>query len=114
MIYLIFFLSLTIFSQVLLKQASLRNVELKSGSYLLQMFKTPKVIIAYGLSGINIIIWIIALSKISLLTAFFMASFSYVIMVFVDHYLFNEQINYVKIIGTFFISIGVVLNILQS
>lgn len=114
MIYLFFYIAITVLSQVLLKQASLKNLELKTSSYLLQMFKTPKVLVAYGLSGINIIIWIITLSKTSLLIAFFISSFSYVVMVFLDHYIFNEKINYVKILATLFITLGVILNILQK
>jgi drug/metabolite transporter (DMT)-like permease len=112
MIYLILFILLTILSQVLLKQASLNNVDLKTGSYLVRMLKTPKVLFAYALSGINIFIWIIALSKIPLITAFFIASSIYVIMVLVDHFLFKERINFIKVLGAFFISIGVMLSLI--
>lgn len=112
MIYVFTFIVLTIISQVLLKQASIKNSKLKTGYYLLYMFKTPKVFFAYFLSFLNIFIWIIALNKTSLIIAFFSTSSIYVIMIFVGHFILNESINVVKIVGALIITIGVILNLI--
>jgi len=109
MFYLILFILFTVISQVLLKKASLKNVELASGSYLVKMFKTPTVIFAYGLSLLNVFVWILALSQVSLLVAFFFTSSIYVIMVLVDHFLFEEKLNIFKLCGVGLITMGIVL-----
>lgn len=112
MIYLVIFILFTIITQVLLKQSSIQNSDLKVGSYLTTMFRNHKVLFAYALSGINVFVWILALTKTTLLIAFFVTSSIYVIMVFVDHYFFNQKLNSVKFLGAFFISIGVILSML--
>jgi len=112
MTHLILFIILTIASQILLKQTSLKNMELKTWPYLFSMVKNPRVLLAYGISGLNLFVWIIALSKISLLSAFFITSSIYVIMVFIDHLIFKEKLNVTKLLGALFISAGVILSII--
>ena len=112
MIYLILFIIITIISQVLLKQESFKNSKLKTSKYLFMMMTTPKVLFAYFLSGLNIFLWIIALSKTSLIIAFFSTSFTYVIMVFVGYFILNENINFIKITGAILITVGVILNLI--
>ena len=110
--YLIIFVILTIVSQILLKKVSLRNAEQKTKTYFLQMIKDPMVILAYGLSFVNVIIWIMALSTVPLLTAFLFTSVVYVLMVFIDHWFFNERINMMKLMGAGLISGGIILSLI--
>ena len=109
MIYLLLFIILTTISQVLLKKESLRNINLKPTSYLISMFRSRSVILAYLLSTLNIFIWFLALTQISLLVAIFFSSIIYVIMVFVDHFYFNEKINIFKLLGVSLISFSIIL-----
>ena len=114
MIFLILFVVLTVISQILLKKASVKNEDRKSLSYLTRMLRTPSVLFAYSLSLVNIFVWILAISEVSLLLAFFFTSSIYVIMVMVDHFLFKQPVGLIKIIGIGFITAGVLVLSISS
>jgi drug/metabolite transporter (DMT)-like permease len=109
MIYLILFILIQLLTQLILKKQSIKYSKLNSKSYILKMYCNPFVIIAYVLSFFNLIIWIIAISKTSLFTATLIGASSYIIIVFIDSYFFNEKINYLKLLGVSFILIGISL-----
>ena len=75
------------------------------------MVSNPKVVLAYSLSLINIFIWILALTSVSLYSAFMFSALSYVIMVMVDRFFFGERINLMKLIGIAAITSGVILSL---
>lgn len=102
---------MTLVAQVLLKMEALKQKSATS-SYLLKMVKSPLVIFAYGLNLINIFVWLLALTEVSLLVAFFSTSCIYVIIIFVDRLIFKENINMFKLLGAISISAGIILNII--
>lgn len=75
------------------------------------MLLNKKVLLAYSLGLLNIFIWILALTKVSLFKAVMVTSLSFVLMLFIDKWIFNEKISMQKLIGISFITIGVVLSI---
>lgn len=107
--YLLVFVILKIISQVLLKKASLQKKTLLAKSYIVNMFTTQKVLIAYSISFVNIFIWILALSKSSLISAVMFSSFSYVLMLFVDYLFFGQKIHLHSLIGATLIVFSVIL-----
>lgn len=111
MIYLIIYIVSTLLAQVLLKREALKEKD-NTKSYLLKMVKSPMVILAYSINLVNIFVWILALTEVSLLVAFFSTSCIYVIIIFVDKLMFNESLNLFKILGAISISIGIILNII--
>jgi multidrug transporter EmrE-like cation transporter len=108
MIYLALFIIVTMFSQVLLKKASEKNAVSKS--YLINMIKSPSVIIAYGCNFVNVFVWIMALSEVSLLFAFLSTSSIFILMIIVDAIFFKEPVNFFKYLGAGFICLGVIVN----
>jgi len=110
MLYLFTFIILTLISQVLLKKEALKKKDVAPNSYLLKMIQSPLVIFAYCLSFINVFIWLLALSELSLLVAFLSTSCIYVIIIFVDFFIFNQRITVLKLIGALFISTGIILS----
>ena len=111
MIYLSLFVFLTVASQVILKFESNKTASNKTGKYLVNMFINYRVLIAYFISFINIIIWIFALKNISLFTAIVFTSLTYLFMLIADNVFFNQIINTNKILGVVFIIIGVLLTV---
>lgn len=112
MIFLIIFIVLTITSQVILKKESIKKHEASTKNYLKFMLLNLKILLAYIISMLNIFIWIFALTKLSLLTAFMFTSITYVLMLLVDFIFFKEQINYIRLIGGFLITIGLIISII--
>ena len=112
MIFLIIFIVLTITSQVILKTESIKRSEASTKNYLKFMLLNPKIMLAYSISMLNILIWIFALTKLSLLTAFMFTSVTYVLMLLVDFIFFKEQINYTRLIGGFSITVGLIISII--
>jgi len=112
MIFLIIFIGLTIISQVILKAESIKKSNASTKNYLKFMLLNPKILLAYSISLINIFIWIFALTKLSLLTAFMFTSVTYILMLLVDFIFFKEQINYIRLIGGFSITIGLIASII--
>ena len=109
MIFLVILILIKVISQALLKKESLKNNNAKSSHYLLKMLTSYRVILAYILSFLNLFIWVIALSEVTLVYAVIFSSISYILILFVDKFLFNIQINWNKIIGSILIIISVIL-----
>lgn len=109
MLYLSLYILVTVISQTMLKACSLSVSQNNNGNYLINMFLNYKVILAYLLSIFNLIVWVFALTKISLLKAVVCISFSYVIFLLVDWLYFKEQIKKHKIVGVSLITLGVLI-----
>ncbi|WP_373899624.1 SMR family transporter [Haloimpatiens sp. FM7315] len=63
-------------------------------------------IISYGLS---FLLWIKVLSKVELSYAYPMVSLGYVIVMIFSYFFFKENISFMRIAGTAFIIVGVIL-----
>jgi len=112
MIFISLFIILTIVSQIIIKRESLKKSNANFKNYLSFMLSNVRILLAYSLSFINILIWIFSISKLSLLTAFMFTSVSYVLMLFVDLLFFKEQINFIKLIGSISITLGLIISII--
>jgi drug/metabolite transporter (DMT)-like permease len=110
MFYLIVFVFLTLLTQVLLKKESLKITEKSSGKYVFKMLSSPVVILAYSLSLLNMLLFVLVLTQMSLSKTLFATSSLYVLIIIVDYFFFNEKVNLVKLIGGFSISCGVIIN----
>lgn len=64
-----------------------------------------------GLScyAISILLWIYALSKVDVSVAYPMISIGFILNTIAAWYLFNEPLGFLKLIGIFFIILGVIL-----
>ena len=111
MIYLIIYILLTLLSQVILKFESKKNYKQQTGSYLKKMLLNYRVIIAYGISFLNVLVWILALRKNTLFTSVLFTSLIYVLILFADKLFFRDPIDLKKIIGASFIVLGVLLSV---
>jgi len=63
-------------------------------------------IISYGVS---FLLWIKVLSKVELSYAYPMVSIGYIITMIFSYFLFKENISFIRLLGVFFIIIGVIL-----
>ncbi len=77
------------------------------GNVLWRIATNPFVVVGLFIYVISVVFWLVALSRVDLSYAYPFASLSYVIMLIASWWLFNEQISFVRIIGTFVIGIGV-------
>ncbi len=77
------------------------------GNMLWRIATNPFVVVGLFIYVISVVFWLVALSRVDLSYAYPFASLSYVIMLIASWWLFNEQISFVRIIGTFVIGIGV-------
>ena len=109
MIFLVILIIIKVISQALLKKESLKNYNTKSSHYLLTMLSSYRVILAYILSFLNLFIWVIALSEVTLAYAVIFSSISYILILFIDKFFFKIKINWNKILGSILIIISVIL-----
>jgi len=110
MLYLIIYILITLIAQVLIKKEALKKKDTAPNSYLLKMVQSPIVVFAYCLNLTNIFIWLLVLSELPLLIAFISTSCIYVIIIFIDYFIFNQKITALRLIGALFISAGIILS----
>jgi len=72
-------------------------------------FSNPFVVAGFMLYGLSAIVWMIVLSRVEVSWAYPMVSFSYVVVVVASRFLFNENVDFVRILGTLVICGGVFL-----
>ena len=101
-------------SLILIRKAVQRNDSKNNLSFLVGMYSNYRVVLGYLISFCCLFIWIFALREINLSTATIIASSSYVLIVFIDKFFFNEEIKIRNLIGVFFISIGIILDIINN
>ena len=80
-----------------------------NGSFISFIIKSPLLMFSYFLSLTNIFFLILALSKITLNSAYIYMGSIYILAVFADHYFFKIKINYIKLLGAFLIFIGILI-----
>ena len=109
MIFMLIYIFLTLFSQVILKKNAIKNKNIKTGGYIIKMLKSPSVIFAYSISFINLFVLIIVLFLLPLLSAYIYMSSLYILSILIDHFYFKQKLNFIKILGALFIIFGIIL-----
>ncbi|NBX52494.1 MAG: 4-amino-4-deoxy-L-arabinose transferase [Proteobacteria bacterium] len=71
------------------------------------VFKNSYLLCGFLCYGFSIITWMIALSKVEVSFAYPFLSLGYIFVMFFGYFFFNESLNLWKILGVFFILIGV-------
>jgi len=113
--FLIIFLSvcLNALAQLFLKSGSevLNQPNIFEDTFLLFLKVISNLHIISGLTcyAISILLWIYALSKVDVSIAYPMISIGFIINTIAAWYLFNEPFGLFKLVGIFFIIIGVFL-----
>lgn len=79
------------------------------GPILLVMATNLYVVGGLFVYGCSTIFWLVALSRVDLSYAYPFASLSYVIMLVVSWRLFDENISFLRLLGTAIITVGVLL-----
>lgn len=101
------------FGQILVKYGS-ANLEINfTLKYLvpsiLNIIKNLPVMMGIISYGVSFLIWIKVLSKTELSYAYPMVSLGYIIVMIFSYFVFKENISFIRILGMFFIIVGVVL-----
>ena len=76
---------------------------------LLKAAMNPVVITGFLLYGLSAALWLILLTRVDLSFAYPMLSLGYVLVVFLARALFNEQVTFVRFLGTLVVCLGVFL-----
>jgi len=72
-----------------------------------KIFFNPSIISGLACYAISILLWIYALSKVEVSIAYPMISIGFIVNAIAAWYLFSEPLGFFKLIGIFFIIIGV-------
>ncbi|WP_346010338.1 EamA family transporter [Paenibacillus sp. SYP-B3998] len=109
--YLLIIISIILssFGQLAMKNGA-NEISLQDGAIKLFIQFTTNLSILSGLLmyGLSTIVWIVALSRIQLSIAYPLVSLSYIIVVILSYFIFNEPLSLQKILGLVFIIIGVI------
>ena len=73
-----------------------------------KVFFNPSIISGLACYAISILLWIYALSKVEVSIAYPMISIGFIVNAIAAWYLFSEPLGLFKLIGIFFIIIGVI------
>ena len=73
------------------------------------IFSSPYIIVGFLLYLISALFWIIALSRIDLSYAYPVLSLGYILIMFLSHWLFQEHLSALRIVGTLSVVIGLCL-----
>ena len=76
---------------------------------LLKAAMNPVVITGFLLYGLSAALWLILLTRVDLSFAYPMLSLGYVLVVFLSRALFNEQVTFMRFLGTLVVCFGVFL-----
>jgi len=112
-LYLLISITLNVFGQFFIKYGinkigeNLQNYRLVMKIY--HLFTYPYIILGLFFYVISAFFWITALSKIELSIAYPMLSLGYILIMLISFFFLKEEINYYKILGTFFIILGIIL-----
>ncbi len=72
-------------------------------------FSNPFVLAGFVLYGFSALVWMIVLSRVEVSWAYPMVSISYVIVMAASYFLFQEDVDLARIMGTLIICVGVFL-----
>lgn len=105
---------LTVTGQFLFKlgMASFPNLQfegLAAVRTLVQILLSPKIVAGFVAFGAGAVIWLVVLSRSDISYAVPISSLSYIVILLLGKYFFDEQISLLRLAGTLTVMIGIVL-----
>ena len=97
-------IAFSITGQLLMKWTMLNSLE----ALFTQSF-WQQLILAVGFYSLGVVNWVIALRFIKLSVAYPVASLDYIGILLGSHYFFNDEIPPIRLVGVFFVFVGVLL-----
>lgn len=106
----------TAFGQVLLKMSAnsadgshnLRRVD-HHINFLKDVLSKPLLWGGFVTMGIGLVVWIVALAGADLSIVFSLGSMQYILILVLAHYMLGEKIDRMKVLGTFLVTVGIVI-----
>lgn len=110
---IVFSVMLAAVGQFLLKMGMLKVGRMddlaRAPSMLLSAFTNPMVIAGLSVFAVSALSWLLVLSRVNLSIAYPMVSLGYVAVVILSHFILNEHIKPITIVGCLIIGLGVFL-----
>ena len=108
----LFCILLAVVGQTLMKLAIVRSggmpvLEIGLGGLVRKCIEVPYILLGFGAYGISAVLWLEVLSELDFSVAFPLVSVSYVLALFIGRYLFDESINFSRVVGVVLICSGV-------
>ncbi len=108
----LFCILLAVVGQTLMKLAIVRSggmpvLEIGLGGLVSKCLQVPYILVGFGAYGVSAVLWLEVLSELDFSVAFPLVSVSYVLALFIGRYLFDESINFSRILGVLLICSGV-------
>jgi len=109
---------LVVAGQTIMKLAIVRSggmpvLEIGMGDLVRKFMAAPYIFLGFGLYAVSAILWLQVLSKLDISVAFPMVSVTYIGTLFIGRFLFNEPVNFCRVVGVVLICSGV-LFVIQS
>jgi len=77
--------------------------------FLAEVFSKPKLWIGFAFMTLGLVTWLIALAQGDLSLVFPLGSSQYILVLFLAHFMLGEKIDRMKLVGTLFVVVGIVL-----
>ena len=111
LVYVLASVILNVLGQLSIKKGAMMKGPLDLGgqalfSAIYKAFSSPFILLGLLLYGISAFFWIIALSRVDLSYAYPVLSLGYVLIMVLSWWLFQEQLNAMRIIGTLTVVVG--------
>ena len=87
---------------------SVKVLEINYFYFIFGILKNPFLMLGLICYGFSVLAWMIALSNTEVSFAYPFLSIGYILTLFFGYYFFNESITILRIVGIFFILVGVV------
>lgn len=112
--YIFLTIVFTIYSQVVMRWQVKASGDLPVDTiekiiFIAKLFINPWIISAVAATFLSGISWMLTMSKFDLNYAYPWISLNLIFMLFIGYFLFNEPINVIKITGTIFVFIGLII-----
>ena len=112
-IFIISSVLLNAFAQILLKAGMKQfgNIDLKNNimNTCISIAFNPYIISGFIAYGLSILLWLWVLSKVDVSLAYPFQALGYIVVTILAWIIFQENINYIRIIALIFITIGLII-----
>jgi multidrug transporter EmrE-like cation transporter len=112
-IFIISSVLLNAFAQILLKAGMKQfgNIDLKNNimNTCISIAFNPYIISGFIAYGVSILLWLWVLSKVDVSLAYPFQALGYIVVTILAWIIFQENINYIRIIALIFITIGLII-----
>jgi multidrug transporter EmrE-like cation transporter len=78
-------------------------------SLLWTMFTSPMIVIALGIYGLSMVLWIWVLSRVDLSVAYPFVGVSFILTMAFGYFLLGENVSFMRMMGTVLIAVGCVM-----